>query len=670
MGMSITPNRRRTPDRGRQRGQSSVFVIVFLGITILSLIFLYKAGKLTSEKMELQNAADAAAYSVALLEARDLNFMAYTNRAMVANEVAVGQAVGLATMPRHWRSIGHYIDPLCGARIEPLAKIIGKIPVPPGLFPVVGGIIENVCKNVIRNMTKFVFIEPGKFLTKIIDLIAKVMATGMHVSNRILSEAQTLAHFGTVAYVITAISEVADDNAIDTQLSPYGLNLVIGHLITYGSLNAYLPLTGKFTRTYKPNAPKDEEAFKRFAAITTASRDEFTKQGGAKLSLIDVNPKTGSSSVFRQPIGLDPNYDIDFWVIPKIVHVKLHLDFKIKLEISRLSGSELRYIDAKAQGDKFNWSSGSTSSGLFEFGFRIVFTLTICDPTGALGCTPLAEIDIPLRVENNWLTIAGAKLHLGAPINKDIPFGPPLFPFPTELYAGASGAQIGKTPITLANQLDYLANIPRKDPPDYLPYYGAPNKIYPWGDGIPDVVVAAIGYFGTGGPEFSCEIPGPTCNVPVVNLWMPNEVVNSTYSGLKKYSDTLDPQNLWGFEGPYNIIALEKEADDLFSANAPEPGVPGGRDEVFHLTGAGKMAKDIMGSLAKGEVYFKRSNQIPYFKRADGFEEYGSAFNPFWQAHLAPLSHADRTAATVQQHGVDLTKAQLTPFINFLGNLL
>ena len=36
------------------------------------------------------------------------------------------------------------------------------------------------------------------------------------------------------------------------------------------------------------------------------------------------------------------------------------------------------------------------------------------------------------------------------------------------------------------------------------------------------------------------------------------------------------------------------------------------------------------------------------------FEEYGSAFNPYWQARLAPLSHADRAVATAQQHGQDL----------------
>jgi Putative Flp pilus-assembly TadE/G-like len=658
--MSITPNGKRMPDRGRQQGQSSVFVIVFLGITILSLVFLYKAGKLTSEKMELQNAADAAAYSVALLEARDLNFMAYTNRAMIANEVAVGQAVGLAAMPRHWRSIGHYIDPLCGARIEPLAFALGKIPLPP--FPIIGQVIENICSKVIRNISKFAFIEPGKLMTKIIDAIAKVMAIGMHASNIVLSEAQTLVHFGTIAYVVTAIDEVKDDNAKDTQLSPYGLNLLLGHLHTYGSLNAYLPFaTGKFTRTYHPNKAKDAAAFERLAAITTASRDEFTKQGGAKFNIIDMNPSRHHTLSMGQDLGFDPNVDFDFWAIPRTLKFYVHLDMTIKLGIARLGGSELRYIDTKAQGDKFNWSSGSTSSGGFKFGFRIKITAEACDPTGTLGCTIIGSLDMPINIKNHWIKIDG-QLQLGAPINTTIPITIPLSPFPTDIPWGASGAQIGKTQVTT----DYLMGITEKPFPKNNPYFGAPNDNashkFAW-DNIPNLVSAAVGYFGTGGPDFSCDSPA-TCTVPVVNLWMPNERVDETYNGLKKFSDTLKPQDLWGFEGPNNIIALEKKADDLFSATAPEP------TGQFQLKGAGKMAEDIMGSLAKGEVYFKRSSQVPYFKRTDGFEEYGSAFNPYWQARLAPLSHADRTVATLQQHKVDLTDASLTPFINYLGKLI
>ena len=47
-----------------------VFVLLFLPVLILSLLFLYKAGIVTSEKMQLQNAADAAAYSTSLIEAQ------------------------------------------------------------------------------------------------------------------------------------------------------------------------------------------------------------------------------------------------------------------------------------------------------------------------------------------------------------------------------------------------------------------------------------------------------------------------------------------------------------------------------------------------------------------------------------------------------------------------
>ena len=102
---NVTDLRTRCPAPGRagQRGQSAVFVLLFLGILLISLNFLYKQGRITTDKMELQNAADAVAYSISMTEARDLNFASYLNRAMVANEVAIGQLVGLAH-PNMWLS--------------------------------------------------------------------------------------------------------------------------------------------------------------------------------------------------------------------------------------------------------------------------------------------------------------------------------------------------------------------------------------------------------------------------------------------------------------------------------------------------------------------------------------------------------------------------------------
>lgn len=59
-------------------------------VASLMLFFVFNSGRAVNQKINLVNAADAAAYSGAQITARQLNFMAYTNRAMIANEVSVG----------------------------------------------------------------------------------------------------------------------------------------------------------------------------------------------------------------------------------------------------------------------------------------------------------------------------------------------------------------------------------------------------------------------------------------------------------------------------------------------------------------------------------------------------------------------------------------------------
>ncbi|XAH24322.1 pilus assembly protein TadG-related protein [Xylophilus sp. GW821-FHT01B05] len=81
----------------RERGQAMAFGLVFLAAGSAALYLAFNAGQLSFAKSKLQNTADAAAYSAAVLQARDYNFSAYANRAMVANQVAVAQMVSLAS---------------------------------------------------------------------------------------------------------------------------------------------------------------------------------------------------------------------------------------------------------------------------------------------------------------------------------------------------------------------------------------------------------------------------------------------------------------------------------------------------------------------------------------------------------------------------------------------
>jgi hypothetical protein len=78
-----------------QGGQIIVFYLVFIIPMAMLLFSVYNVGQLTSEKMKLQNAADNAAYSAAVWEARYLNLNGYINRAMVANYDTIAFFVSL-----------------------------------------------------------------------------------------------------------------------------------------------------------------------------------------------------------------------------------------------------------------------------------------------------------------------------------------------------------------------------------------------------------------------------------------------------------------------------------------------------------------------------------------------------------------------------------------------
>jgi hypothetical protein len=76
--------------RYKQSGQSLVIALGLFALAGVSLFMVLNSHRAVDEKINLVNAADASAFSGAQLAARQLNFMALTNRAMIANEVAVG----------------------------------------------------------------------------------------------------------------------------------------------------------------------------------------------------------------------------------------------------------------------------------------------------------------------------------------------------------------------------------------------------------------------------------------------------------------------------------------------------------------------------------------------------------------------------------------------------
>lgn len=110
-----------TRDAKAQSGQ--VVPVALLGVLISSavLVLMFNTGQKITEKSRITNAADAAAYSGAVWTARHLNFLAYTNRAMVANHAAVGHFVSYVSWTRYVHDSIDYID-----RVTQWIPIVGQ----------------------------------------------------------------------------------------------------------------------------------------------------------------------------------------------------------------------------------------------------------------------------------------------------------------------------------------------------------------------------------------------------------------------------------------------------------------------------------------------------------------------------------------------------------------
>lgn len=84
-----------------EQGQALPLALILLPIVASVLFYMFNTGQVVQEKMRLTNTADAVAYSAGVYEARVLNYDAYTNRAMIANEIAIGHAVGMASWAKY-----------------------------------------------------------------------------------------------------------------------------------------------------------------------------------------------------------------------------------------------------------------------------------------------------------------------------------------------------------------------------------------------------------------------------------------------------------------------------------------------------------------------------------------------------------------------------------------
>jgi hypothetical protein len=118
-----------------EKGQALVVGLVVLFFGTITLFYLFNTGQVSADKQRLTNAADAAAYSAALWRARVLNYDAYSNRAMIANEVAISQSLTLVSTVQFHKNLAACLaqedgdnGETCKADIAQILQIVPYFP--------------------------------------------------------------------------------------------------------------------------------------------------------------------------------------------------------------------------------------------------------------------------------------------------------------------------------------------------------------------------------------------------------------------------------------------------------------------------------------------------------------------------------------------------------------
>lgn len=227
----------------RQRGQALIFITVTAVIVLLAMLATFNVGQLTFHRVKLQNTADSVVYSAAVASARDLNFTAYMNRAVIANQVQVAQMVSLTGWARNFDDT--YNGPLSsiGQTIANLSSLSFMWSVP-----------LNIVKPLSSGLKSAIDPLAGPAV-KILDVLIVALGTA--------SEAYHYAMLLSIPADV--IPKVLEANEPEASISPYGV-VALG-------LSVVNNLT--FVKKFTPS--NETDGVDRMANVTQASTDLFYK---------------------------------------------------------------------------------------------------------------------------------------------------------------------------------------------------------------------------------------------------------------------------------------------------------------------------------------------------------------------------------------------------------
>jgi len=226
----------------KQTGQALPLGLAFIMVGMLGAFVLFNTGQVAVDKQRLANASDSAAYSGMVWQARALNFQAYSNRAMVANQVAMGQAVSLYSWAAYADQTALHAE-----------LTLGNVPYIGPFVRTMTQIIQNVATNMVQPV--------AEAMLNVIDPINKAV--------KISQDVMYASSFAATPDIVRDVAKASDDRfTADTAYSALGFaNNLVG-------VNGE-PSWKDFTQSY---GDADMASMQERTDLVNDSRDEFTQE--------------------------------------------------------------------------------------------------------------------------------------------------------------------------------------------------------------------------------------------------------------------------------------------------------------------------------------------------------------------------------------------------------
>ena len=392
-----------------QKGQAMIFGLLFLAVVIMAMLTLFNQGQLVKNRVQLENAADATAYSQAKLAARNQNFIAYTNRAMVANEVSIGQMVALLSWAKHYKNVGAFVKyPAYNFPIAPpspvtFSNVLEVVTLP---YKIMGTAVE----------------VPTKFIVDKWPTVISYFNSTLGVFQKLFALSTLTAQFEMNMEVLEGHEPDPDNPELYTPFIGWYF-LVQNSLLTYSgdkfdasNLANLMDVidtgeasgedlvadflggqSGELHNQINSNSPSTKSsgddavaAYQRYAAIVNRNREAFTADR--------------HWNIWVTTPDIIPEITLDFG----IVRLTIDLDFQVGMGIKNDGGAAYLAKDEIEENKDIaglGWSAIDVTSFGVEFDVGLFVEIRICLPI--VGCAESTLLDLDFTIPIGF-PLAGA----------------------------------------------------------------------------------------------------------------------------------------------------------------------------------------------------------------------------------------------------------------------